>query len=356
MPPKRTPKIIDAPQGMTPQKFERELEDLAAKAREESWVKTAGEQFVIYLKTAILLTLAAVASNASQLALSPVFGSFPSAAWHAQLVMVACFAGWAGSIWITRVLPVKPVLVLPLIALYIPTVQFFAYKLSDYLTAQWGPVMIETATLFPLLTLVVACAASYLEGADLGFLPRFVADSAPGLGSYVFFKSVETISAHRLAGLIGHGLLFTRVGLEIALAGAFAVFAPSTVVLWGLPALLHTAFFNSHAMTSMATAALNATMEKNGWLLLDRKESLTGYISVIQSQEQHFRVMRCDHSLLGGDWVKFRGRRVPEPIYSVFVMLEAVRLVETEQSIIDEEAKALVMYDPFLSFFFHRAS
>ena len=54
--------------------------------------------------------------------------------------------------------------------------------------------------------------------------------------------------------------------------------------------------------------------------------------------------MRCDHSLLGGEWlIKGARNSMPEPIYGVFVMLEAVRLVEVEKPIPDSEAKAFVV-------------
>lgn len=62
-----------------------------------------------------------------------------------------------------------------------------------------------------------------------------------------------------------------------------------------------------------------------------------------------YRAMRCDHSLLGGEWLLTEERRekegwkVDEPIYSVFETLEAVRLVETEPAILDAEAQALVI-------------
>ncbi len=79
---------------------------------------------------------------------------------------------------------------------------------------------------------------------------------------------------------------------------------------------------------------------------MDRQESLTGYISVVESVDQGFRVMRCDHSLLGGEWVKFigtgqfKGNQVAEPIYGVFAMLEAVRLVEVPKPVPDNKADA----------------
>ena len=68
--------------------------------------------------------------------------------------------------------------------------------------------------------------------------------------------------------------------------------------------------------------------------------------------------MRCDHSILGGNWLAGLGSwaggekpilsagRVAEPIYAVFVMLEAVRLVQdvdASASVADNQAQALNM-------------
>ena len=48
--------------------------------------------------------------------------------------------------------------------------------------------------------------------------------------------------------------------------------------------------------------------------------------------------MRCDHSILGGIWTELppgveQSAVVKEPIYSVFTMLEAVRLVESDPTV-----------------------
>ena len=120
--------------------------------------------------------------------------------------------------------------------------------------------------------------------------------------------------------------------------------APSRLVaLAVVPGLLHTAVLNTHVMTPGATAALNGTLAAEGWVLLDRKESVTGYLSVVESLERGFRVMRCDHSLLGGQWTVLQGKKVSEPIYGVFAMLEAVRLVESRDKVADKDATALLM-------------
>ncbi|KAK4119302.1 S-adenosyl-L-methionine-dependent methyltransferase [Parathielavia appendiculata] len=341
---------IDPTSSFTPDSFERELRALAAKAKGQTWTNWARTQAAVYLRAATLLTLIAAASTVSQLALSPAYGSIPSARWHAKLVMAACFAGWSSNLFLNRVLaPVRPETLLPMIALWIPVVQFALGKVSGLLTASWGPLVTESVTLFPLVAVSAACVATYLDGADLSALPRWVADAAPGLGSYGFFKAAEKLFGGLIEGYVGRTVVNTRLVMEVVLGAAYALFAPSKLLVWTVPALLHTAFLNTHVPTSMALARLNSGLAPEGYVVLDRAESITGYVSVVDSPKEGYRVLRCDHSLLGGEWVKLlgqgqlKGNQVAEPIYGVFAMLEAVRLVRTPEPIVDSEAKALVI-------------
>ena len=53
----------------------------------------------------------------------------------------------------------------------------------------------------------------------------------------------------------------------------------------------------------------------------------------MESKEAGFRALRCGHSLLGGEWLPRPGRHqkleeLQEPIFTIFILLEAVRLVE----------------------------
>lgn len=48
---------------------------------------------------------------------------------------------------------------------------------------------------------------------------------------------------------------------------------------------------------------------------------------MLDNTQLGYRVLRADHSLLGGEW-HYKPRGVREPIYSIFVILEAVRLVD----------------------------
>ncbi|CAI4219879.1 unnamed protein product [Parascedosporium putredinis] len=331
------------PRGVYAREVRKELQSLATKAQEQTWAKETGARVARYLIPVLLLTLLGVFSTASQLSLSPVFGSLPSAVWNGKLTAAGCFIGWAGSIWIERLLPVGPAKLIPVFAIAAPAVHFFLSQYSSVLTARWGPVVIESLTLFPVALLTASCVAGLLEGVSLKPLPGFLGESAPGLGSLAYFKFVENLSSRLVMVYAGRAIFLTRVGLQMLLASVYTVLAPSKLILLTLPAIIHTTFFNYHLPTPMATAALQAKLEADSWLLLDRKESLTGYISVLESVEQGFRVLRCDHSLLGGEWTKVKGPILAEPIYSVFVMLEAVRLVEVPEPIQDRQAKALVV-------------
>lgn len=239
----------------------------------------------------------------------------------------------------------KPAKLLPLIAAYIPMMQFFMFKISGFLSAMYGPVIIESLTFLPLLALSVSCTATILDDLELnpGRL-QWLSDAMPGICSFAFYKSMESITSNWIMHVIGKGFFYSRLGLQLQLGALYSIVAPSKLLLFALPAVLHTALFNHHVPYPYATSSLNSTMVKDGWSLIDRQDSLTGYISILESAKQGFRVMRCDHSLLGGEWLAARTKNgLAEPIYGVFVMLEAVRLMEVPERVPDSEATALVM-------------
>ncbi|CAN8098083.1 unnamed protein product [Discula destructiva] len=353
MPPQRSPrkaKTKSAPAPEIPQNssfsqasFEKELKDLRTKAHDDTWGRWIKDQVAVYLKAMVLIALTAIFANVSELTLSPVYGSIPISLWHNKVILAGVFVGWSCNLHLGRLIPIKLAYLLPVLAFYSPVAQFFLFKFSATLTAHQGPFITELLATIPLVILSVACTANYLEGADLSRLPGFVRDAAPGILSYGYYKAVESASGKFLGAHIGKSFFLTRIVLETILGASYALFSPSKYLVLALPALLHTAFFNTHLMTPMATQSLNSTLLEHKWSLLERKESLTGYISVIDNLETGYRVMRADHSLLGGEWIRYQGKIVAEPIYGIFVMLEAVRLVETPEPILDQEAQALVI-------------
>lgn len=349
--PKRgVPTVADAT-SLTPESFERELKLLAEKARQQTPYAEVKGQAAIVLKAALLLGLAAIYANVSQLILSPVYGGIPSAIWHQQVVMAACFAGWSCNLYLRRSMDIKPILLLGPIAIYIPLVQYFLLQISGMLGPVAGPVITELFTLAPLIMISVASAATVLDGLDLSILriPKPIGNAAPGIISWAFFRLIMFHSANVINSAIGSTIVVTRIGLQISLSVLYSAVAPSTRLLkWTIPALLHTSILNTHLQTPFATDQLENQFQKSGWTMLDRQDSLTGYISVLESKKDGFRVMRCDHSLLGGQWERINGKAVvntlvKEPIYAIFAMLEAVRLVQVQVPISDENAHALVM-------------
>ncbi|KAI1498808.1 S-adenosyl-L-methionine-dependent methyltransferase [Biscogniauxia marginata] len=346
MPPrKQTPKKKQPQPGHKPaetkEEFENELKLLAGQARDDTWGRWAREQGAVYAKLAVLIALMAVYANVSLLNLSPVYGQIAATRLHDRVVWAAMFVGWGGNLALSRNLPVKTITLLPLVAIHIPMVQYYLFGWSDTFGAEKGPAITEALTLFPLIVVSTACIADTIESVDLSFLPKSIANEIPGIGSYAIFKVIETITLRQLFMQAGKSILQTRVALELVLAATYAAMARSKLLLAAIPALLHGVFYNTHLMTPLATGLLNSTLAVNGWSVIDRWESNTGYISVIDSYRDGFRVMRCDHSLLGGEWTKLERKVVGEPIYSVFTQLEAVRLVEIPGKAPDDEAKAL---------------
>lgn len=339
MAPKKTASKATGAPGSTEQ-YTAELKDLAEQAQKDG---SAAGQLAQYFRTFAILALLGIFSNASEMTLSPVYGGIPSSIYHPKVLMAGCFVGWAGNLAMRQMLPMGTTKLLPVVALGIPAVQFFLFPLSEKLGAKFGPIVTEGLTLFPLAVLSAASVADGLEKVQLTKFPNFIADAAPGLGSWGMFKLAEKVAGNYLRAHVGKVFVLTRMGLELALGAVYAVLAPSKYLALVIPALLHTAVWNTHVMTPSATSALNTTMQADHWMLLDRKESLTGYVSVVESLERGFRVMRCDHSLLGGQWTMFQGKKVAEPIYAVFTMLEAIRLVEKPKKLADKDANALVV-------------
>ncbi|KAI0014786.1 S-adenosyl-L-methionine-dependent methyltransferase [Xylariomycetidae sp. FL0641] len=321
--------------------FEEELRAMVRNAKQETWAGWAGAQAAVYGQAAALAALLALSANVSRLSLSPVYGAIAAARLHRQVLWTAQFVGWSANLALRRGLPARPARLLPLVAAYVPVARCLLFPLSGALGARYGPALTEALTLGPVVVLGAACIADTLDAADLDRIPRSVAGSLPGIGSYGLYKFFESASMALLFRQIGSSLLQTRVVLEFVLAAAYAAMGRSKLLLYALPALLHGAFFNGHLMMPHAGTALNATLHAEGYSLVDRWESATGYISVVDNLADGFRALRCDHSLLGGEWVKFPKIIVAEPIYSVFTQLEAVRLVEMPNKVPDSEAKAL---------------
>ncbi|KAK8230901.1 spermine/spermidine synthase family protein [Phyllosticta capitalensis] len=266
-------------------------------------------------KASALLVLAGLSSAVSQLTLSPVYGSIPASIWHSKALLTVVVSIVAAKTIFKKSLNPRWI---PLVAFWSQPLQALLFRYSSSLGAAYGPVVTEALTLFPAVALSVYCA--------IDLLPPYLSP----LAFVVLF--VEKYAAALLPPLMGSSPLFTRSGLSLLVAALHAAVSPSLLLVLVLPALFHTVSLNPHFPSNFAVA--NDALAAHNYTLLERHESLTGYVSVLESRESQFRVLRCDHSLLGGHWMVTPARMEtgqwhPEPIYSVFVMLEAVRLVKT---------------------------
>ena len=96
----------------------------------------------------------------------------------------------------------------------------------------------------------------------------------------------------------------------------------------------------------------------NGSLkIISSTPSVTGRIVVADDYARGFRILRADHSLLGGVWIADKyltkmdedaefvrdkdGTKLGESIYSTFVLQEAARLQERDKP----HENALIMYE-----------
>ncbi|KAL2043795.1 hypothetical protein N7G274_003314 [Stereocaulon virgatum] len=329
----------------------------------------------------VILALTAMSTEVSTLCLSPVYGSIPSSLANSlampspQLLapfqrlhirlpgIIAAFLAWLSMTCLSRTNVVRLTGILPIFGICVPTIQAYLFNFSSN-GPKVGPIFTTLLTSLPLLYLSFL---SFLDvGRKLWFTVGGVDNLLPIFGglrrwqvcltivSYGFMNSIQYVASVRISQLIavwsGTSALFSRFGLQAAISIFFATLERSLkrLAFVGITPLLHIIFVNPHLPLTYNTAVLNATLHAEGYSLVARQESLTGYISVLDNTRAGFRAMRCDHSLLGGEWLEKPKRHssvLNEPIYAIFVMLEAVRLVEIEssQSMIDTEKHALII-------------
>ena len=297
-----------------------------------------------------MLELAAIYSPLSQLTLAPVYGSIPSSVFHHEITAIIVLLALTRSSIFSRFMPAQVEYYIPILASSIPLIQTFLFKYSTKLGVDVGPILTEGLTYYPLLLLSTYSAARVLLDAKIDqYLHASMGSTILGLSTYGFFVLVRSKSAFLISQLFAYSATVTRVSLQCIIGALFTILSPSKLSLLAIPAMIHTTWFNPHFMSPHTDALANTTLQASQWNLLERAESNTGYISVLENLNAGYRVLRCDHSLLGGEWLitdkrRRQGITTSEPIYSVFEILEAVRLVETPHSNVpDGEKSALVV-------------
>ncbi|KAG9513383.1 spermine/spermidine synthase, partial [Aureobasidium melanogenum] len=312
--------------------------------------KSETDPFLYVLRAMCILELAALYSPLSQLTLAPVYGSIPSSVFHHEITSVIVLLSLTRNNMLSRFMPANIEYYIPILASSIPLIQSYLFQYSTKLGVESGPLITEGLTYYPLLLMSTYSAARLLLDAKVDqYLHSAMGSTILGLSTYGFFVLVRSKSSFLISQFFALSATFTRVSLQCIIGALFTILSPSKLSLLAIPAMIHTTWFNPHFVSPHTDVLANSTLQANQWNLLERAESNTGYISVLENLDAGYRVLRCDHSLLGGEWLitderRKQGITTSEPIYSVFEILEAVRLVETPNSSDpDNEKSALVV-------------
>ena len=333
----------------------------------------------LLLKTLATLILAAISAEVSKLSLTPVYGSIPSVAsldWlRGGFEHDHRFVASIITISLAKMFLNKHTLgISKFYAIWgflMPSIQSGLYNFSGKFGPEWGPritffsasVPLSCLSLLHIMVLIteVFPLAIFAEGAAT----RSMKDFCKTLLGTLLLTSILYYSLARLESYmetrlptfimlnLGTPAVFSRFGIQTVTAIVYtqigAPFERSKLIFTAILPLLHLITMCPHVPLPYNTNVLNGTLRAEGYSLVARQESLTGYISVLDNVNEGYRVMRCDHSLLGGEYLrKPRGSQCNEPVYTIFLTLEAVRLLQTkalESQVLatDQDKNALVM-------------
>ena len=277
----------------------------------------------------------------AQLILSPVYGSIPTSLYHSSGVVTVQLLAISILSFAAKHLPANIQTWSPVIALCIPTVHTFLFRWSGAFGAIYGPIISNALTIYP-LALSSAIGISQILSSPWAPSAGRSGTARAVLVSFYFIVGFLTFRLDLLSLVIritSSYRFMTRSGLQLLLAVLYAILFPSKRLLLAIPSLMHAFSYNIHMPFPWSLSRLNQTLAtESTFIILERQESVTGYISVLENTKENFRVMRCDHSILGGIWTELppgveQSAVVKEPIYSVFTMLEAVRLVESDPKV-----------------------
>ena len=311
-------------------------------------------------KILALILLMPLCSTAVQLPLTPSHGSIPTMEYH-QIAFQSCIVVYFAWRMIYTGRPLMSLSIqmalIPVLAAWIPVITHFLTPQARRLGPAYNAALIKAVTLLPLQGLILNVVRESIERS----FPQ--SDFIVGLGALGLYFGIDHVwSGYRVYVLsLFYGLI--RPYMMLLLSLVLIALLPSRWITWALVAFPHTLFYNPHSTFAPSFTHVHETsrelMLQQGFSLVTKTEGITGYLSVLENVQEGYLMMRCDHSILGGNWVAGVGSwaggenptlavgRVAEPIYAVFVMLEAVRLVKDAHDstlpVSDEQAQALNM-------------
>lgn len=317
-------------------------------------------------KVISILFLTAFFTPLTRLALSPSHGGIPAAAYD-EAIAVTIFLIVSGACSsVSAPLPSEPLQharLIPLIAASAPTLHLYMTPLSRSCGPVLSALLIKSVTCAPILALDFYIAIIVFASIPHdSFSDRVRLVMSAGTAGIIYFLAqyiCMPLPQSLARGSPGIGPLEQMMIAAVL----YAVLFPSRAWVLVLIVIIGTIVASPHALFGIGfNSVVQGPLYREGFALLARSFSTTGYVSVLENREEGYRVLRCDHSLLGGQWVPGLGNwersagfpsefnAVNEPLFSIFVLLEAVRLARGLENMSqplrpepDLEPKALVM-------------
>ena len=319
----------------------------------------------VLLPTVILLLVVNVASFVSQIILRPVFGSVGSSLHHYNgifcVAFVTCLLTLIGRLSSVHRLT-DSLTAVSLVLVLFPIHMRFVFINTARLGPILGPIITQMTLTWPCIFVLSHNISNHVSKWLTSSIrrmwtgPAFIALTIATVLTTIFRVSEQRFFVPYLEPYVGiywsRFTLLVYLGLVLQsvkiLRTRKSLSLVLCIVLIGFVVLMQ-----RDVQQGIGFAQLPLPPE---YTYLDRKESVTGILSVIENSEKGYRVLKCDHSLLGGLWnglkrkellaqgitVELEERSIDEAetVYSAFVLQEAVRLVRRQK----EPERVLLMY------------
>jgi hypothetical protein len=315
-----------------------------------------------------VIAILCVVSYISQVILHPVYGSVGTELHHWNGVFTistaSCLLTFLGFVGLDH-LPPRNWTMVGVIVLMAPVTMPALFRFSGQWGPEWGPIITQGALTWPCVMLLshdtarrVLYVAGKHEVRHSVSLPVFLTLSISIPLTVVMTTVEQQVLVPFVAPYIG--VLWSRFSILLYFGATMLVCdLPRPVrnrlvlVAIVIPYVFFVLQF-PHVKTGVNPALLSRLPSE--YTYAARQESLTGMITVVENAETGYRVLKCDHSLLGGLWTGIKRNELmeegvtealerrsvneAESVYTAFLVQEAIRLVRRPSG----GDKVLIMY------------
>ena len=327
---------------------------------------------VSLLPAVILMFILSLVSYVSQIILHPVYGSVGTHLHHSNVVLtistatsLLTFFGFDG-----RRLRSQTWKAMALILISAPLILPALFQFSGRWGPIWGPILTQAVMTWP----CVFFTSHDISRRMLDMMRRmgtrsFSLRAFLALSTAVPLTVILNISEQFLGRFFQPfiGVLWSRFSIFVYL-GTFALlvdnlpinrskFTNLVLVVAAVIPIALVVLSRPHVITGVNSGLLARLPSE--YTYLERRESITGMITVVENSQHGYRVLKCDHSILGGLWTGIKRKELSdrgvvgqelerrsideaESVYSAFIVQEAVRLVQRPR----KQDTALIMYSP----------